>query len=244
MRVLFKEGQTTTEKYIAKCIIDLGEDFDAMTIESFSNYIGVSPSMVVKFSKNCGFSGYKEIKYYVKNNRSAVESIGSDYVQFQSEKISNFFSYIGTNQHLIDDLADKIIASKYIVIYGHGPSLGVGKYFANRLSVAASRPVIVQDDEQIMDIEIEKANSERLVILLSASLNTDLILGRLEQMCRTKDNYVVLYENENYDIEFENGIKLLDKNIEYDYRVFRDRSLYFIYLELVFNNICEKLHNL
>lgn len=244
MRKLFNDNQTTTEKYIAKCIIDIGIDFDMMTIETFSNYIGVSPSMVVKFSKNCGFSGYSEIKYYVKNNRSQVNSISGGYINFQNEKISNFFTYISNNSHLIDTLADKIIESKYIVFYGHGPSLGVARYFANKINVASKKPVIVQDDEQIMDLEIEQANSERLVIVLSASLNTNLIIQKIEQMYRTKDNYVLIYENENYQLNFDNGIKLIDQDMEYDYSMFRDRSLYFIYFELVFNNICEKLHNL
>lgn len=244
MRKLFNEGQTTTEKYIAKCIIDIGVDFDLMTIETFSKYIGVSPSMVVKFAKNCGFSGYTELKYYMKNNRSKVNSVSGDYLNFQNQKITNFFAYITNNIYLIDFLADKIIDCKYIVLYGHGPSLGVARYFANKLNVASKKPVIVQDDEQIMELEIEQANRERLVIVLSASLNTTLVNEKIEQMFRTKDNYVVIYENDNYQLNFDHGIKLIDQDIAYDYRMFRDRSLYFIYFELVFNNICEKLHNL
>lgn len=243
MKILFNEHQTTTEKYIAKCIIDLGTDFDQMTVEQFASSIGVSPSMVVKYAKNCGFSGYKEIKYYVKQNRLSVTSVSSDYIQFQRDKLSSFFNYIEVHSELIESLVNKIVESRYIVIYGHGPSLGVAKYFANRLSVASKKPVIVQDDEQIMDIEIERANRERLVILLSASLSTDLIINRIEKVHQNDDNYVVIYENENLDLSFKNGIKLLDNEIEYDYKQFRDRSLYFIYFELVFNQICEKLHN-
>ncbi len=243
MRKLFNNKQTITEKYIAKCIVDLGESFDSMTIENFSEKVGVSPSMVVKYAKNCGFSGYKEMKYYVKENRCKTESIGGDYIQFQGDKIAHFFEYIQLHPQLVIDLANKIIDSQYIVFYGHGPSLGVAKYFANRLSVASKKPVIVQDDEQIMGIEIEKANEKRLVILLSASLNTELITDKIVQLEQNRDNYVVVYENENYDFDIQHGIKLLDREIEYDYQMFRDRSLYFIYFELVFNQICEKLHN-
>lgn len=242
MRKLFNQNQTKTEKYIAKNIVDLGTEFDSLTIEHFSDRVGVSPSMVVKYAKNCGFSGYKEVKYYVKETRSKPESVGGDYIKFQSDKIAHFFEYISDNTELVSELATKIINSQYVVLYGHGPSLGVAKYFANKLSVASKIPVIVQDDEQIMGIEIEKANPRRLVIFLTASLSTEQIIDKLKLVEQNADNYVVIYENDNFEIEFQHGIKLLDRDIKYDYQMFRDRSLYFIYLELVFNQICEKLH--
>lgn len=242
MRLLFNDKQTSTEKYIAKCIVELSTEIEDYTIEQLANSIGVSTSMIVKYSKNCGFSGYKEMKYYVKTTRSRPTSVGGDYAQFQREKINEFFNYIEDNDKLIECVADKIINSKYVVFYGHGPSLGVAKYFVNKLSIASKKPIIVQDDEQIMDLEIEKANLDRLVIFLSASLSTDLIIRNIKQVVHTNDNYLVVYENENYDLDFKHGIKLIKENIDYDYKMFRDRSLYFLYFELVFNRICEKMH--
>lgn len=242
MRVLFNDKQTNTEKYIAKCLVGLSTEIEEFTIEQLANAIGVSTSMIVKYSKNCGFSGYKEMKYYVKTTRSKPASIGSDYSQFQRNKVNDFFNYIEDNDYLVEDVANKIINSKYVVFYGHGPSLGVAKYFANKLSITSKKPIIVQDDEQIMDLEIEKVNLDRLIIFLSASLSTDLIIRNINQVVHTNDNYLVVYENENYELDFKNGIKLIKENIDYDYKMFRDRSLYFLYFELVFNRICEKMH--
>lgn len=243
MNKLFNDKQTNTELHIAKEIINLGDAFNQMSIEEFANHARVSNSMIVKFAKNCGFSGYKELKYHVINNQKKTGVIDQNYLKYQQEKVNNFFNYISENQHLITELSDKIINSKYVVIYGHGPSLGVAKFFASRISVASKKPVIVQNDEQIMDIEIEKANPDRLVIMLSASLNTDLINNKIELMQKTGDNYVVIYENDNSNLKAINGIKLSNVEFEYDYHVFRDRSLYFMYFELVFNEICEKIHN-
>lgn len=243
MRYLFHDKQTETEKYIAKCLVDIADDIEGKSIESLANEIGVSTSMIVKFAKNCGFSGYKEMKYYVKTTKSKSASIGTNFEKFQRAKVNDFYDYIENNNHLVTAVADKIINSKYVVFYGHGPSLSVANYFANKLSIASKKPFIVQSDEQIMDLEIEQPNLDRLVIFLSASLTTKLIIRNINQVVHTKDNYLVVYENDNFNLEFDNGIKLLDKNIEYDEKMFRDRNLYFLFFELVFNCICEKMHD-
>ncbi len=244
MKKLFNEKQTHTEKYIAQKITNLDTKFDNLTIDELAHEVGVSSSMIVKYAKNCGFSGFKELKYYVKNNRLNVKSVSDNYMQYQTNKIISFQNYIRGNEHLIDELARKIINSKYVVMYGHGPSLSIAKFFANRISIASKKPIIVQDDEQIIELELEKANNERLVIFLSASLNTPLLTSKLKQAIKTSDNYVVVYEDENYDIDFSNGIRLTNEKIVYDYNNFRDRTLFFLYFDLVFNKICEKIHDL
>lgn len=243
MKRLFRDNLTKTEKHIAKVINNLGEDFDKLSIEEFAKVAQVSPSMLVKYAKKCEFTGYKELKYYVVNNRLKEGVISQDYLTFQQDKVCNFFAYVKKNPEIVQRMAKAISEAKYIVFYGHGPSLGVAKYFANKLSAAAKKPVIVQSDEQMMCLEIEKQRSERLVILLSASLKTEQIQQKVKQMEQTDDNYFVVCENSNYEIATKQQIQLTDVEIDYDYNVIRDRSLFFIYFELVFNEICEIVHS-
>lgn len=242
MKLLFNDKQTKTEKHIAKEIVNLGKGFDNLSIEEFANYARVSSAMIVKYAKNCGFSGYKELKYYVINNRIKTVTVNNDYLQFQQEKVQSFFNYITKNPELLTILSEAILKAKYVVFYGQGPSLGVANYFASKLSVVSKKPIIVQSDEQIMELEIEQSHPERLIIMLSASLKTPLIIDKIKHMEKTGDNYYVIYENDNLNINYTNGIKLSDIEVEYDYHTLRDRTLYFLYFELINNKICEKIH--
>lgn len=239
---LYRDNLTKTEKHIAQVIINLGSEFNDYSIEKLARVARVSPAMVVKYAKKCDFTGYKELKYYVIINQSKKEIISQNYVEFQANKVADFFTYLAENPQIVSELAKKIRAAKYIVFYGHGPSLGVANYFANKISAVAKRPVVVQSDEQMMNLEIETKRSDRLVILLSASLKTDLINQKIRQMEQTDDNYFVVCENHNYDIATRRQIQLTNVEIDYDYSTFRDRTLFFIYFELVFNEICEIVH--
>ncbi len=243
MNRLYNDDLTKTEKHIAKMIINLGTEFDDLSIEAFASLAKVSPAMIVKYAKTCQFTGYKELKYYVQANRKKGTKINQDYREFQQTKIAGFFTYIENHPELVTQLAESINAAKYVIFYGHGPSLGVANYFANKLSAAAKKPVIVQSDEQMMELEIERAKAERLVILLSASLKTSQINDKIIHMNRTSDNYYVVYENNNYDLDLQHGIKLSDIEIDYDYHILRDRTLFFIFFELVFDELCEIVHN-
>ncbi len=233
MKRLINENSTKTEKLITEALLTLGDDIKGYTIEELANYCMVSPAMIVKFAKNHDFSGFKELKYYVLNNIKKPSLISNNYIEFQRAKSNLFFDYIQDNYHLVEEVANKIVDMDYIVFVGYGPSIGVAKYFSSKINLITGIPVIVQSDEQLIDLELKQRKSNRLVILLSASLNTKEILDKISYLNSTNDNYLVIYENINSDIDIKNGIKLINAEYSYDYTIVRDRTLYFLFFELV-----------
>ncbi len=65
MKRLINKDLTKSERVITQTIISLGYDLRDMWIEDLSSTAQVSNSLVVKYAKKLGFSGFKELKYYV-----------------------------------------------------------------------------------------------------------------------------------------------------------------------------------
>lgn len=237
MKRLYRDDLTKGEIELSRVILDLGVGIKDTGITSLADMACVSNALVVKYCKKLGFSGYKELKYYVLENSSETTTDGDDYLQFQRIKTANFFHYINNNYDLVSDLVSKINAADYVVFYGFGPSLGVANYFAPKINVLTGKPVIVLTDEQVVDLEIKSAKQNRLFIVLSASLNTPLLIDKIKWMNTTGDNYSVIYENTNMDLKIKNHIKLVEEDISYRYSEIRDRTLFFLYFELVVNEL-------
>lgn len=229
---------TNAEQAISKVILDNYQQMRELSIIDIANEANVSKALVVKFCKKCGFTGFKELKYYIENTQNR-EQQSNDFIDNQELKINNFFQMIRTNPQMIDQLVNGINQSDYVVMYGKGPSLGVAKYFAPRLSSVAKKPIIVQEDEQLMQLELRN-KTNKCIIFLSASLKTGAILEKINIAQASTQNTFVISENINSEIYVKNQIILDRQNPQYNYEQIRDRSLFFIYLELVVNKFITK----
>ncbi len=237
MKRLMDENLTKSELLITRTILQEKDNMRDLGIEELSHKAAVSNALVVKYAKKLGFSGYKELKYYVMNHANNDTLEVNNFIEFQEAKIASFFKYIKEDPTVLSDLVQMINEAEEVTFYAQGPSHGIASYFAPRFTTKTAKPFLVVNDEQQIDIKLQSPKPKQLIIILSASLKTDSVNERIKALKSSLVNYVVLHENTNLDLANFNGIKLSDYETEYDYMQVRDRTLYSIYLELVLHDV-------
>ncbi len=239
MDYLFSDKLSKLELEISKEILKNIEKLEDLSITDLSNNVHASPATITKYTKKLGFSGFKQLKYQLISdiNKSDIEC---DYVLNQKNKIEDFFKYL--NMDKLNELASVINSSSYVCLYGKGPSLYVCKYFAPRIKALSNIPVLVYEDEQMLDIELENINDDKTIIFLSASLKTSSIIERVKKAKVSTKNFFLICEdlNELGIVEENKVIKLTSFSDNHNYNEIRDRTLFYIYLELLIETLKKK----
>ncbi len=239
MEYLFSDKLSNSELNISKVLLDNIDSIDNITITQLSKMAFVSNAAITKYAKKLGFSGYKELKYKLINDSvKKEENVG--YIQKHHQKINDFFTTLNINK--LEDLAKTIKKSQYICMYGKGPSLGVCKYFSSRIKAVSNIPVLVYEDDQMIDIELENINDNKTIIFLTASLETKEIVDRIKKAkIATKNFYLICEDIKQLErLKEDNIIKLSSSNKHYDYTKIRDRTLFYIYLELLIETLKQE----
>lgn len=237
MKRLINEELTKTERLISKELILIGDNISGMGIEDLAEAASVSTSLVVKYAKKLGFSGFKELKYYVLEECKSSNISDGNYLISQQQKINGFYEYVQKNYEMVEDVAISIMNADHVCFYGGGNCVGVAKYVASQISSKLKKTTMVISDYHILESEIKKPKPKRLLILLVGSLTYGKIPYFIKYMEISGDNYIVIYEEENYLITNLKGYCLRNKNLLSVPNIDRDRLLCFIYFELVINEI-------
>ncbi len=239
MDYLFSQDLSKLELLISKELLKNIDDLESLSITDLSNIVHASPATITKYTKKLGFSGYKQLKYQLISDFSK-KKIEDDYVVNQKNKIDDFFSYL--NMDKLNNLANVINSSSYVCLYGKGPSLYVCKYFAPRIKALTNIPVLVYEDEQMLDIELENVNDNKTIIFLSASLKTSSIIKRVKKAKVSSKNFYLICEdlNELDLLDQDHVIKLTSFSDNHNYKEIRDRTLFYIYLELLIETLKQK----
>ncbi|MGL4588879.1 MAG: MurR/RpiR family transcriptional regulator [Mycoplasmatales bacterium] len=229
MKQLYHTKMTESEIYIAAKVVEQRKNISNLSISEFALICNASNAMISKYAKNCGFSGYKELKYYVKTQ--TFDSPITAYTTSSAElKIFNYFQSF--NQKAFEELLELCKSCDKILLFGKGPSLGVCTYFVPRIRNAFASYVVCETDKQQMETELISLGS-KLLIILSASGENKAIIPLCEEAKQKKVKIVIISENYNPILSkyADLTINLLNQGIDYDTNLMRGRSLFFIYLE-------------
>ncbi len=119
MRSLFNDKQTTTEKYIAKSIVELGTDFDEMTVEAFA---GLGSTYADEEYANAGaIICNQEQVWEAELILKVKEPMPSEYCLFKKQQIIWGFLHLAANPECVKEMINKnicAIASENIKIDG------------------------------------------------------------------------------------------------------------------------------
>lgn len=235
MNKLFHEKMTDLELHIANMILDNQEQFVSMSISQFANQANVSNAMLSKYAQNCGFSGFKEIRYYVKQAQDIQVKAQSDYIE---SKVMNYF--LNFNESQLLKLKSECENTDEIMMYGEGPSHAFCNYITPRIRFAFKKNVVSENDKQQLENEFYMPG-RKLLILISASGNIEQHICSLRS-ARTKGiRTIIISEAKRTKLasECDLYINLLDDEENLEQAIVRGRTLFFIYFETLVQTKCN-----
>lgn len=231
MDKLYFENMTKLERYIANLIDGNQGDFTDMSITTFSKQANVSAAMLSKYSKNCGFTGYKELRYYVK---AYLAEDSENYEQVIDCKIDEFFSNYNSKQLKIIRKYCKL--SSQIILIGTNHLHCVCTRFANRVEDNFNKQVIVGDIEQLPS-SISAENS--LILILVTSENFQHAIDEINDI-KAADSKVIIISQQKmklYARECNLYISLLtDSSADID-NEHQFIFLFQLYFEMLIHNV-------
>ena len=195
------ENLTNLEKTIADYFIsnvDKDEDFSAINI---ANKLHVSEASLTRFSKKCGYTGYREFIYVYKKNisenpkkhRQTTEKVLSDY----DEILGKSYSLIDEEQ--IEHIIEYIIEAERVYFYGIGSSGLVALEMKSRFMRLGLHCDAVTDPDLIkMNSSILDENC--VVIALSISSTSPVIVSALHKVHKSKAKSVLFTANKNNNL--------------------------------------------
>lgn len=232
LKVLYNTKLSKTEYSISEKINEHTSEVIGMSISELAFFCDVSPSKITKYSKKLGFTGYKELQFFLTRNteRSYTKTTSLEY---QREKIMDFFMSFDENK--LQEFMNKIQSSDKVYLYGRGPSLKVNEYFVPRLRVATNKNIISNYDEYLFDIDLAKDEPNKLMIILTISGKTKKIHEIIDYCRKRKIETIVIsaYSNHILERDADLYINLLSKKEQFDRRIIRGRTMFFLYLEIL-----------
>lgn len=192
------DNLTASEKIVADYFIsniDEKEDFSAANI---SKQLHVSEASLTRFSKKCGYSGYREFIYAYKENiekkphiqHELVKRVLADY----EEILNKTYSLIDEEQ--LEKIMTLILEAKRVYFYGIGSSGLTALEMKSRFM----RLGLICDaftDADMMKINSALLDEDSLVIALSISSDSPAILSALDQAQKNMAQTVLFTANKN-----------------------------------------------
>lgn len=214
---------TQSEKIIADYFIENKDKNEGFSANSIANKLHVSEASLTRFSKKCGFNGYREFIYRYKANIQHGETIQDELTQ---KVLTDYDEILNKTFSLLDEKQIKRVVSlftnaKRVYFYGVGSSGLVAQEMKSRFM----RLGLFCDaftDPDLMKMNSALVEDETLVVALSLSSETDAVLSAVEQAHKNKAKIILFTANKTGSYE-----KLCDeiisiatrKNLSYGNRI-------------------------
>lgn len=185
------EKLTVSEQKVLKYVMNHLEEIPHLQINELASNAFVSKTVVINLAQKLGFSGFKELKYYInsqflqnKRNRKPEEnSIKSQL----TEDIKKTLSLI--NETDIDSCGKILLQSRNIFIMARGTSKSVG-YYLEHLLFSLGLHCFFIDDYNLSESFTRLVGKEDVVILISLSGSTPKIV-ETAKLVHLKDAYIL-----------------------------------------------------
>lgn len=149
-----KEAQssyTSTEKVIAKYILENAADVLKCSAQSLGEKTGTSAAAIIRFSKKLGYNGFSELKMSLAQSKRAPEekidfiidenddivTLADKCCRLNMNTVLKTYQLIDTNQ--LDNAIKKLIAANTIYLFGVGGSAIVAQDVEQKLTRIGKR---------------------------------------------------------------------------------------------------------
>ncbi len=183
---------TSVERDIADFFIN-NTEIISLSSKNVSQLLYVSEASLSRFSKKCGFSGFREFVYeYQREINSLTGSISTlthDVIELYGDILMKFEDFIVEEQ--VAKLYEYANSNQRIYVYGIGSSGYVAREFAVRLSKAGYQIEAITDIENIK-VHCSKKHEDALIIGISLSGKTNSVLEALIQAKENQNDVVLM----------------------------------------------------
>ncbi|MBG9367845.1 MurR/RpiR family transcriptional regulator [Streptococcus sp. 121] len=177
---------TCTEKDIADFFLESEQSLNFLRAQCLAKHLHVSESSLTRFAQKCGFSGYREFIYQLKEQQEQMKATFNPALSSTTIRIlSDYEQILDTSQSLlsevqIDWMIHHLEQAKRVYFYGKGFSGLVAREFSIRfLRLGLVSEAIIHDDMlHWIDGVIDESC---LVIGLSVSGQTQSVRSALEK---------------------------------------------------------------
>lgn len=178
------EELTVSEKKVLKYIIDHVQEIPYLHIEDLSKKVFVSKTVIINLSKKLGFSGFKELKFYI-NNQLLINIKDESKYNIESVKASLEKNILKSLNLIVEkDIKNsaKILKNaNNIFIVARGTSKSVG-YYLEHLLFSLGMYCFFINDYNLSEIFTRLVNENDVVIFISLSGNTKKIIEAARQV--------------------------------------------------------------
>lgn len=116
----YYENFNENEKYVCHYLQDHYEECVKKTITEFASSCNVSKTLLVRFSKKLGLTGYSELKARIKIERKESEGGSRGLLQVMTESYHKMMDDL--NKKDLSTFFERLYTAKRVFIYGSGSS--------------------------------------------------------------------------------------------------------------------------
>ncbi len=215
MRKLENDCLTPTEQGVYDAIIENCDKIEKMSIDQLASKAHVSSATIVKYAKKVGFNGYKDLKYYIVNNRPRPLAIDNPYYQMQKQIVSRYFTFVDEHVECIEYCCEQLKRYNRLVIYTDEESKILANYFLKITEPKCERVILrdmrelcaEQDTLTIVICSTALTKDERLK--LSKFVEEWLVLSTEVDCLRSDINYMRLGTEEEQEEDVATCLYLL-----------------------------------
>ncbi|WP_062353822.1 MurR/RpiR family transcriptional regulator [Bacillus kwashiorkori] len=177
------DEMTASEKKVLSYIMENTKIIPYLKINELADVTFVSKTVIINLAQKLGFSGFKELKYYmsslVKEDIKTKENEDFSFREMLKETVDKTFTLINENDLKIS--AEEILAAKNVFIMARGTSKAVG-YYLEHLLLSIGVQCIFIKDYNLSELFTNFVTENDLVIFISLSGNTAKIVETAQKV--------------------------------------------------------------
>lgn len=183
---------TISELDILRYIDNNKKEILDMSIQDLSKSVFFSTTSIIRLCKKIGFSGFSELKYYVKEEvKKAEQNLVNE--TFESILDNNVNSIVETAKLLdkdkVNEIVDLMLKKEKIHFFGKGLTSTVLEYASKQL-LTCNKANFNYQDTHIAYLACESMNENDILIVCSLSGNTHQVV-RAAQIAKSRNAKVI-----------------------------------------------------
>lgn len=214
---------TSAEKTIADFFISNTDEEQDFSAKEIADLLHVSEASLTRFSKKCGYAGYREFIYVYKSH--FIEE-ADDYHELTRQVLADYDEILNKTYSLIDEqqierVVEMIVESKKVYFYGIGSSGLVAQEMKSRFMRLGLQCDAFTDHDHIR-ISSVLLDEDCVVIGLSVSSETSVIFSALERGHNNGAKTILFTankKNETEDFCDEIVLVAISQNLNYGNRI-------------------------
>lgn len=161
------------EKYVCHYLSGHYEECIRKTAEEFAADCNVSKTLLIRFAKKLGLSGYSELKARLKIEQKEAEQNTDGLLQAMTDSYHKMMEELVKKN--LTSLFEKIFSARRVFVYGSGSSQARAASEMKRIFLPAKEMIQLHGHDLLVTLK-NIAKPEDLVIIISLSGESDMVV--------------------------------------------------------------------